>query len=991
MKNTTRRNFLIGGTAAVAAVGAGLNALAAQYDSVVTRWWSGTFTQSKSDDSASVSAGDAKSQSEKVSIKIEGEGAVLLKNDGFLPMKKGSIALLGYSSQDPVYIGAGSVAQGDGSTKRVDFPAAFSGNGFIVDETMHQYYQDSVANGGRGDNMTDMQNLTGADYNIYDQPLDQYQDKLDAAAAANDTAVVVFGRKGGENGDLPIDMAGYTNGVAGRTYLELQDTELALLDYAKQKFSHVVVLLDSTNAMQLGFLDDERIDAAIWVGAPGASGLTAIPRIMAGEVNPSGHLVDVFPYDIRSNTSFLTCTAGTYNNYDAFDGGDEFDNKVDGGMIWYPEGIYMGYRYYETAAADGVIDYDKSVQYPFGFGLSYTTFDWKVGEVRLGGVGEEISVEVSVTNTGGVAGKDVVQLYFEAPYTHGGTEKSARVLGAFAKTKELKPGESDTVTLVMNADDLASYDYQNNRCYVAEAGEYKLHLQTDSHNAKDGLEPIRYTVESDRVYADGGVGKRSSDFAVAVNHFDVASAGDGAIGAVIPWMTRSDLAGTHPQQTMGGVHITQMDNALGDECVQKMLSSEGGSDVSYEEDEDYQTQSLVVVSTGEKNGLTLQDVAGYAEWNDPVWDNLVNQMSVDDMCTLLCDCGYGTPAIDSIGKQLATDIDGPAGISSQNLNYYGHEFCGEPVTAATWNVELAAAMGSAVGDECNAAGVNGWYAPGCDIHRTPFGGRCAEYYAEDPLLAGKIAAAEIRAVQEKGVYCYVKHFAFNESDNLRGGMYTWINEQAIREIYLKGFEYAIKEGGSKGVMEAYPRIGLTECSTCKALNTSVLKEEWGSHAVCLTDGYGAGLRDGAAGMMGGMQMPANLINTDKYEAPDLQLRAGAGALLYTGGYQGKYGFTERTTASQKGIEMLHDMCKRMIYCYCNSNAMTVSRDYTPYWKYILGAVDVVLIGGAACIWRRELKRRKAERAELKAATTDVESLAESDGAHGDTNREQVGK
>lgn len=943
--------------------------MAARYDSVITRWWSGTFTTATSENSEALSAEEAKSNSEQVSIQIESEGAVLLKNNGLLPMERGNVALLGYVSQDPVYIGAGSVAQGDGSTAMVDFATAFAEDGFAVDETMRQYYQDYMATESRGDNLTDMQALTGADYNIYDEPISQYRDKLDAAAAANDTAIVVFGRKGGENGDLPIDMANYKNGVAGRTYLELQDTERELLDYAEQNFKHVVVLLDSTNAMQLDFLDDEKVDAAIWVGAPGASGLAAIPKIMTGEVNPSGHTVDVFPYDIRSNTSFLTCTAGTYNNYDDFDMTDAgFDNKVDGGMIWYPESIYMGYRYYETAAADGVIDYGSAVQFPFGFGLSYTTFDWKLGETSLGGVGKDISVKVEVTNTGTVAGKDVVQLYVEAPYTTGGIEKAARVLVAFAKTSLLEPGDSETVTLTMAADDLASFDYKGRGCYVAEAGEYKLHLQTDSHNDKEGISPIIYTVDADRVYNDAGVGKRSTDASVAENRFEEASAGDGNVGSSIPWMTRANLEGTHPNQTMGGVHITAMDVALGDTCVERMRTSEGGSDVSFNDDDSYECASLVPVSTSEQNGLSVQDVAGYTEWNDPIWDKLVNQMSVEDMCTLLCDCGYGTPVIDSVGKGMATDLDGPAGISSQNLNYYGHEFCGEPVTAATWNVDLAAQMGSAVGDEAIAAGANGWYAPGCDLHRTPFGGRCAEYYSEDPLLTGKIAAAEIRAVQEKGVYCYVKHFAFNESDNLRGGMYTWINEQAIREIYLRGFELAIKEGGSKAVMEAYPRIGLTECSTSKALNTYVLKQEWGSNAVCLTDGYGAGLRDGDAGPMAGMQLPATLVNTDMYEAPDIQLRAGAGALLFTGGYKGKYGFTERTTESTKGIEMLHDMCKRMLYCYCNSNAMTVSRDYTPYWKYLLGGVEVAVIAGLGVGWYKHLKRCHEEKVAATVAT-----------------------
>ncbi|HQE70857.1 MAG TPA: fibronectin type III-like domain-contianing protein, partial [Atopobiaceae bacterium] len=295
----------------------------------------------------------------------------------------------------------------------------------------------------------------------------------------------------------------------------LQSTERALLAYAEDNFDHVVVLLDSSNPMQLDFLDDDKIDAAIWIGAPGAAGLVAIPQIMAGEVNPSGHLVDIFPYDVKADPTYWNCTAGTYSNYEDFGGGEEFDNKVDGGMIWYAENIYMGYRYFETADAMGTIDYAKAVQFPFGFGLSYTSFDWAVKSSSFGDTGCQINVEVEVTNSGSVAGKDVVQLYYAAPYTEGGIEKSAKILGAFAKTSLLDPGASETVTLTMNVDDIASYDHLNAKAYVAEAGDYAFTLQTDSHNVKEGCDPLTYTVSSTRVYDDSGVGKRSTDFAVA--------------------------------------------------------------------------------------------------------------------------------------------------------------------------------------------------------------------------------------------------------------------------------------------------------------------------------------------------------------------------------------------------------------------------------------------------------------------------------------------
>ena len=957
MKDITRRKFLIGGTAAAGVVGAGLNGAAAYFDKIITRWWSGTFTNPSSE-SLEYSADEAKAKSKELSIQIEGEGAVLLKNDGFLPMAVGNVALLGYASCDPVYMGAGSVAQGEDS-ELIDFPTAFEQGGFTVDQTMRDYYDAYKQEKSRDNEAGGMFVMRGADYGIYDEPIDSYQDKLDAAAAANDTAVVIFSRAGGEGGDLPIDMTTYTNGDAGEPYLRLQSTERALLAYAEDNFDHVVVLLDSSNPMQLDFLDDDKIDAAIWIGAPGAAGLVAIPQIMAGEVNPSGHLVDIFPYDVKADPTYWNCTAGTYSNYEDFGGGEEFDNKVDGGMIWYAENIYMGYRYFETADAMGTIDYAKAVQFPFGFGLSYTSFDWAVKSSSFGDTGGQINVEVEVTNSGSVAGKDVVQLYYAAPYTEGGIEKSAKILGAFAKTSLLDPGASETVTLTMNVDDIASYDHLNAKAYVAEAGDYAFTLQTDSHNVKEGCDPLTYTVSSTRVYDDSGVGKRSTDFAVATNRFDKASEGDGNIGAAIPWMTRADFAGTNPEKTMGGKHITELDVALGYDMVEYMNTSLGGSDVAWEDDDDYVCASLVPVAQGENNGISCDDLAGYTTWDDPIWDQLVNEMSVEEQNTLISDCGYGTPEIESIGKRLCTDIDGPAGISSQNLNYYGHEHCGEPVTAATWNVDLANQMGICVANEAMAAGVNGWYAPAINLHRTPFGGRCAEYYSEDPLLSGKICAAQIQGVKTKGIYVYLKHFALNDQDAKRGGMYTWATEQAVREIYLRGFEIGFKEGGAQAAMMGYNRIGPVENAVNRGLITNVLQQEWGTHAHCLTDGY------------------AVMIGCDKYENPDIQLRAGGGQLLNIMGFDGTNGLSEKSTESDKGLEMMHDMCKRMLYVYCNSNAMTTTRDYTPYWKWILGGVDVLLVGGVGLAWWKEHRRMKAaEEGDVKVIPGDGKAAGE---------------
>ena len=956
MKSTTRRNFCIAGTAAAAAIAGGLYYFSERYNTVITRWWSGTFTEPETVEGM-LTEDEARNNSAELSIEVMGEGAVLLKNNGTLPLKDLKVAFLGYSSYHPVYMGAGSVAQGGSSTGEINFYDAFREFGYDVDSTMENLY-----NGTDDRGSVDIFNLQGANYSIGDPEISEYSDRIDEVVANGyKTAIVVYGRAGGEGGDLPLDMSGKTNGDAGKHYLELQHTEQDLLDYAKEKFDNVIVILDSSNMMELGFLEDDKVDAALWIGAPGGWGTKGVAKVIKGDYNPSGHLVDTCPYEVESNPTYYNCTAGTYTNYDEFDdSANGFDNKVDGGVVYYPEGVYMGYRYYETAGQEGTIDYDKTVQYPFGFGLSYTTFDWAIKGQSLGDVHGEITVDVEVTNTGDVAGKDVVQLYFEAPYIPGGIEKPARVLGAFAKTSLLDPGASETVTLTMLSDELASYDYKNERTWVADAGEYKLHIQTDSHNDKEGCDPIVFNIANTRVYNENGVGPRSHDATVATNQFDPSSNGDGNIGATIPWMTRDDLAGTHPEKTMGDT-ISRLSIAMGDTGINYMKSTLGGSDVDWSDDSWYEYEGLVPAANDEKNGLTCADFAGYTEWNDELWDKLVNQMSIEDQVQLVCDCAYGTPAIESIGKELTTDVDGPAGISTLNLNYQGHEHCGEPVTAATWNVDLAHRMGECVGDEARAAAINGWYAPGCDTHRTPFGGRCAEYYSEDPLLSGKICAQVVSAMMDKGVNCYIKHIVMNDQDQNRGGMYTWCNEQAIREIYLKAFEYPIKAGCSH-VMYGYNRIGPMENSVCRGLTRGVLHGEWGTHVAGLTDGYAA------------------MFGCDGYENPDLQIRAGGGMLLFVGGFtRGTTDvLTERTTGSEKAREMLHDMCKRVLYHYCNCNIMTVKRDYTPYWKWVRTGICGVLGAGVAAAWINHAHKCKKEKERQEMLAESASNRVEND-------------
>ena len=1037
MKTKRMIMIAVGSVAAVVLLAAAivLSVLASSWYTVITRWWSGTFTTVQADDDDSRLA--AQTAAAVVTTETLAEGAVLLKNGAaaddaaFLPKGTddlGTIALLGYASYSPTKGGAGSVSQGNSGDATDFYDALESEGGFTVDKTMQEYYRKyGKDNGTTGD-------MGGGGWGqatgVNDGPLDNtsteagaaYAQALETAAANADTAVLVFAREGAEGGDLSQDVSEATNCDEGKHYLEFQKTELDLIAYAVENFDNTIVLINSSHVMELGYLEGTGdnakydVDAVMLVGGMGDAGALALPGLITGETNPSGHLADTYAYDLTTNPSYYSATAGAYDNkadyetsyatvkYKATDGSVkeleyEFDNDVDGGVNYYFEGVYVGYRWYETADAEGfwssdyakehwgVSSYDEVVQYPFGYGLSYTSFDWEVESSSFGGVHGDIEVKVSVTNTGDVAGKDVVQLYYSAPYIESeNIEKSDKVLGAFVKTDLLDPGETQTYTLEMAVDELASYDYRGYGCYVASAGEYTFTLQTDSHNVKvnsDGssVEPMTMSHDDTWVYDDEGdadvnyVGKRSSDMTVAKNAFDYASDGDGMIGTYgedeTPWyfVTRSALEETHPLTTLKGytVHDYETDvegDAQYDFKVEmsaetvKYVTEEtlGGSDIPYDSatgellcDATYVTDSLIDIETDADYGLTLDDVAGYKEWDDPVWDQLVNQMSVDELALLAENSAYGSPAIESVGKSMATDVDGPSGISSNNLNYYGNTYTTEPVMAATWNTDLLRRIGEAVGREARMGGVNGWYAPGLNIHRTPFNGRCAEYFSEDPLLSGKLAASEISGAQSKGLYVFAKHFVANDTDQDRGGMYTWINEQQLREIQLKAFEYPVKEGGALGIMEAYNRVGTAECSVNYGLNTTVLRREWGFKGACLTDGYD------------------DFIGCDKYEAPDFQLRAGGGQLLFIG-YDGSSTNEQAyyrgvSTDSEAGIAMLHDLARRILYRHANSNAMEITRDYTPYWLGILIPLVIILIAGAICcviflVVRPVLKARK---------------------------------
>lgn len=840
------------------------------------------FSSVKVDDMA---VDDATTASKDITTRIEEEGIVLLENkDNTLPLnveKNAKVNVFGQSSTAIVYGGAGSGASDE--TDNVTLQEGLKQAGFDVNEDLTKFYEDHKTK-KKGQNVF---NLKGGDYNINEPAISEYSDKLISDAKKfSDTAVVVFSRNGGEGGDLPMDMASYTGGDEGKHYLELQSCEQEMLSMVEKNFEHVIVLVNSSNAMELGFLEDKNVDAALWIGGPGSTGCVAVGEVLSGAINPSGRLVDTYAYDLTTAPAYYNAGDFTYTS----NGEDTSEHYVE-----YAEGIYVGYRYYETRYVDnatGKCDedaYGKVVQYPFGYGLSYTSFEQKIThhEVKDG----KINIEIEVKNTGKVAGKDVAQVYVTAPYTNGGIEKSFVELEGFAKTGMLEPGKSEKVTVSFDVEDMAAYDYVEQGCYVLEKGTYEIKLMNNAH---DVLDSFTYDVEDTIVYNENNA--RSSDKTAAVNTFDFV-AGD------VNYVSRSDWEGTLPTERVEKKEATaEILDQLNLDNINKLYvnpSNEGDK-----------------ITTGADNGLTLSDMAG-VPYDDEKWDKLLDELSVDEMAKLMGYGGFSTVEIASIDKVATIDIDGPAGLNALTSDISGVQFPSEAVIGSTYNVELVDEMGQTYAQEANAHGVVGLYAPGVNIHRTPFSGRNFEYYSEDPVLNGKLGAAMTRGCNSMGVYCYPKHFALNDQETNRSGVCVWSNEQAMREIYLKAFEIVVKEGNNHGLMSSYNRIGTVWSGGCEALLTDVLRGEWGFEGAVATD-----------------YANAKLLNADQ------ALMAGGDLMLSTTGAT----LSDKVTGSAEGQQKLRQASKNVLYMVVNSRAYTdpVEMGF-PYWILAQVALNIVLM------------------------------------------------
>ena len=796
-------------------------------------------------------AAEAAAQSLQMAEELESEGIVLLRNEnGALPLAAGAkVNLFGYASVDPIYGGTGSGA-GD-TTGNVDVIAGLKNAGLEVNEQLADFYRNS------GVSRIKQSGFSGSDFTPAEVPAASYPESLLADARAfSDTAVIVISRIGGEGGDLPMNMhaAGYTAEDDGRHYLELTQDEEDLLALVKgQGYAKVIVLVNASNAMELGFAED--VGACLWIGSPGTVGFNAVGRVLTGEVNPSGRLTDTYAYDLTSSPAYWN--AGDFS----------YSNLSGRSYVEYAEGIYVGYRYYETAAADGAIDYAATVQYPFGYGLSYTNFEQSIESFAVeDGI---VTMRIRVVNTGSAAGKDVVQVYYTAPYTPGGIEKAHVVLAGFAKTALLQPGESETLPVSFPAEDMASFDSKENGCYVLEAGTYEIKLM---HNAHDVIDSREYIVENTVVY--NAENPRSSDRAAAVTRFS-----DVEYGQIEAYVSRSDWAGTLPQTRVAGKEAP--------EAVVEAFTNKAPYAVNESDPE-------IVFAD---NGLKLGDMTGLA-WDDPKWDLLLQQLSVEDMSEMILKGGWSTPAIESVGKPATADIDGPAGLNSLISSLRGVSFPSEVVIGSTWDTELVQEFGRVFAAEAKANGVAGLYAPGMNIHRTPFSGRNFEYYSEDGLLSGKLGAAQVRGAASESVYLYAKHFVLNDQDENRLHLSVWANEQAMREVYFRPFEITVKEGKTSAIMSSYSYLGTVWAGASRPLITDVLRGEWGFTGMVVTD--------------------SAMANIDWMD-PNLAIRSGNDMMLCL------MGATLDTSSNTAQIAM-REACHNILYTQANSAAMWVNPD-----------------------------------------------------------------
>ena len=858
---------------------------------------------------------------------VAGEGFVLLENDGLLPLTGvDKLNLFGWASIDPLYSGGGSGGI-NALYDTVSLKEGLEEAGFALNGELEEFYRAYAPS--RGEMSIEKQS-----WSLPEPPADTYPEELlEGARAFSDVAVVVLARGASEgHNDLPMDVsqAGYDNNspdyddfAPGEHYLQLSQTERDMVELVCANFDNVILLYNGANPFELGFVEEyEQIRAAVWCAAPGNVGFRALGDILTGAVNPSGHLTDTFLYDMTCAPWWNNGAKVDYDNltHMAVDGMNSGKpQKYSPAFVNYVDGIYVGYKFYETAHDVGMagFDYDRVVQYPFGYGLSYTTFD-RTMELTAGD--GQITAAVTVTNTGSVPGKDVVGLYYDPPYTEGGIEKATVNLIRFAKTDLLEPGASQTLTLTFDAEEMASYDDMGAGAYVLEAGAYEISLRSDSHTV---LAADTYTVESTVTY--GGDNPRSSDLVAAANQFDDVR-GD------VTYLSRAGRFANYDQATAAPATLTMPQ--------EQVDTYELNVNFDYDKYIDPDDEMPV---TGADNGMTLSQLRG-ADYDDPRWEDLLDQLTVQDMLDLISLCGYQTPSVESVGKVQTNDADGPAAI---NNNFSGAGSLGFPATtviASTWNQDLAEEYGRIMGQMAREMDVAGWYAPGINLHRYAFGGRNYEYYSEDGVLSGYMAGRAVAGAADVGVYAYIKHFALYDGNYKM--VCIWATEQSIREIYLKPFEICVKEFGARAVMASWNFLGTTWAGESSALLNTVLREEWGFRGMVESDYF----RDNGHGFMNA----------------DAALANGMDAMLSTYG-AGPNLPHDADDPSASTVQYMRTACKNILYTVVGSweYESEVTQGGMQTWVKVLLAADaavlLVLAGLEVLVVLRYRKKVKAER------------------------------
>lgn len=901
---------------------------------------------------------EAFANAQEVNLKLAEEGFVLLKNENAaLPMNKGArISVFSKNSVNLSYGGSGS--GGFDTSNNKNLYESLNDAGFVTNPTLKRFYESSQSGPVRTANSSDLDNGDNQKIATAETPQSKYTDAVkNSYADYSDAALVVITRIGGEGFDLPRYQGDSEGAVSPDShYLELDQNEIDLLTAVTDgTFKRVVVVFNTPSSFEATFLKDsayaafaDKIDAAVWIGFTGSNGITALGEILNGDVNPSGRLVDTWAADFTKNPSFVNFGTGCL---------PDTTDKYDGGMYYsvdYEEGIYVGYRYYETRGeTDGEDWYNANVVYPFGYGLSYTTFDWTVGDASASEIelGATITVPVTVKNTGSVAGKEVVQLYASAPYTLGGIEKAHKVLVGFAKTKLLQPGESETVTVSFDPYSAASYDYRDANSngfsgYELEAGEYTLYVSRNAHESEKAI--------ALNLAADVQIGTDPTTDSEVVNRYTDSENFLDSDWQLDAMLSRADWEGTWPTPQ------TAQQHAGTDRLYEEIRSEEHNNPTDFDSEE--------YPWFGEEPTLTLRDLLPSAEaegyepvvsYDDERWEELMMGCDEEEMIALINNGAYHTLAMESVGLPATIHGDGPSGftcfMSKEQVNGTC-QYVSEPVMASTWNINLMNELGEAIGEEgtigdkATGQPYSSIYAPGVNIHRSPFGGRCSEYFSEDPFISGMMGAAEVQGIQSRGVLPTVKHFVANEQETHRsiGGDLSWLSEQALREIYLKPFEYTVKLGETRGIMTSFNRIGTRWTGGDYRLLTEILRNEWGFNGLVICD-----------------------FNTiPQYMIPRMMFYAGGSLDLAT---QQSAMWTDCDTSEAGDAIVLMRAVKDVMYALVNSNAMNaeVIGYNPPIWQEYLHWINIgafTLVG----VWLvlaivRTVRCNKRQKAKIAAA------------------------